>query len=186
MPPTRASRLARLVLAATGVGLLTGFFGVGGGFAIVPALVLVLGYSMPVAVGTSLLVISLNSASALAIRTDLRRPRRCRLAGHRLLHARRRARQPPRRPGRPAGRSAPLDAIVRRAPAGHRGIPARRQHPARPRELTPQIPAGWETLSAHSPLGGLAHDVALVDRRRSSGLRSVGLPVAGQDRPSAL
>jgi uncharacterized membrane protein YfcA len=67
-PPTRPSRLARLVLAATGVGLLTGFFGVGGGFAIVPALVLVLGYSMPVAVGTSLLVISLNSASALTIR----------------------------------------------------------------------------------------------------------------------
>ncbi len=57
-----------LVLAATAVGLLTGFFGVGGGFAVVPALVLALGLSMPMAVGTSLLVIALNSATALASR----------------------------------------------------------------------------------------------------------------------
>ncbi|NLT29859.1 MAG: sulfite exporter TauE/SafE family protein [Propionibacterium sp.] len=61
-------RPVRLVLAATGVGLLTGFFGVGGGFAVVPALVLVLGLSMPVAVGTSLLVIAINSATALVFR----------------------------------------------------------------------------------------------------------------------
>ncbi|MBK7720855.1 MAG: sulfite exporter TauE/SafE family protein [Austwickia sp.] len=60
--------LLRVVLAATGVGLLTGFFGVGGGFAVVPALVLALGFSMPTAVGTSLLVITLNSATALASR----------------------------------------------------------------------------------------------------------------------
>ena len=40
----------------------------GGGFVIVPALVLALGFEMPVAVGTSLLVISVNSASALAAR----------------------------------------------------------------------------------------------------------------------
>ena len=58
----------RVVLAATAVGLLTGFFGVGGGFAVVPALVLALGLSMPVAIGTSLLVIALNSATALAFR----------------------------------------------------------------------------------------------------------------------
>lgn len=58
----------KLVLAATGVGLLTGFFGVGGGFAVVPALVLVLGLAMPAAVGTSLLVIAINSATALASR----------------------------------------------------------------------------------------------------------------------
>ncbi len=44
-------------------------FGVGGGFVIVPALTLGLGLSMPAAVGTSLLVITLNSASALAART---------------------------------------------------------------------------------------------------------------------
>jgi len=58
----------KIVAAATGVGLLTGFFGVGGGFVIVPALVLALGFEMPVAVGTSLLVIAINSGAALAAR----------------------------------------------------------------------------------------------------------------------
>jgi len=72
-PTASVSSVARirpvpLVLAATGVGLLTGFFGVGGGFAVVPALVLALGLEMPTAVGTSLVVIALNSASALASR----------------------------------------------------------------------------------------------------------------------
>lgn len=61
-------RSARVVAAATAVGLLTGFFGVGGGFVIVPALVLVLGFDMPTAVGTSLLVISINSVAALGAR----------------------------------------------------------------------------------------------------------------------
>ena len=61
-------RAAKVVVAATAVGLLTGFFGVGGGFAVVPALVLALGFSMPAAVGTSLLVITVNSATALASR----------------------------------------------------------------------------------------------------------------------
>lgn len=60
--------VVRTVAAATAVGLLTGFFGVGGGFAVVPALVLALGFSMPAAVGTSLLVISINSATALVAR----------------------------------------------------------------------------------------------------------------------
>ena len=40
----------------------------GGGFVIVPALVLALGFEMPVAVGTSLLVIAINSAAAFAAR----------------------------------------------------------------------------------------------------------------------
>ncbi|MEO6790323.1 MAG: sulfite exporter TauE/SafE family protein [Ornithinibacter sp.] len=61
-------RLVTLVATATAVGLLTGFFGVGGGFALVPALVLVLDFPMAVAVGTSLLVIAVNSATALAAR----------------------------------------------------------------------------------------------------------------------
>jgi uncharacterized membrane protein YfcA len=52
-------------LTGLGVGLLTGFFGVGGGFAIVPALVVVLGLPMRDAVGTSLAVIALNSGAAL-------------------------------------------------------------------------------------------------------------------------
>jgi uncharacterized membrane protein YfcA len=61
-------RVAKVVVTATVVGLLTGFFGVGGGFALVPALVLALGFPMPVAVGTSLLVIAVNSATALTAR----------------------------------------------------------------------------------------------------------------------
>ncbi|HET7326853.1 MAG TPA: sulfite exporter TauE/SafE family protein, partial [Nocardioidaceae bacterium] len=61
-------RIAQVLVAATVVGLLTGFFGVGGGFVLVPALVLALGFSMPTAVGTSLLVIAINSATALAFR----------------------------------------------------------------------------------------------------------------------
>ena len=59
---------AQLRAAATGLltGLLTGFFGVGGGFVIVPALVLLLGLPITLAVGTSLAIIALTSASALA------------------------------------------------------------------------------------------------------------------------
>lgn len=64
----REPKPVAVVAAATGVGLLTGFFGVGGGFAVVPALMLVLGMSMPVAVGTSLLVVAINSITALASR----------------------------------------------------------------------------------------------------------------------
>lgn len=48
------------------VGLLTGLFGVGGGFLIIPALVLLLGLPMPAAVGTSLLIIVINSAAGFA------------------------------------------------------------------------------------------------------------------------
>lgn len=58
----------KVVVAGTVVGLLTGFFGVGGGFVIVPALVLALGFTMAEAVGTSLLVITINSAVALSTR----------------------------------------------------------------------------------------------------------------------
>ena len=61
-------RLVKVVVTATAVGMLTGFFGVGGGFVLVPALVLALSFPMPVAVGTSLLVIGVNSATALAAR----------------------------------------------------------------------------------------------------------------------
>lgn len=54
--------------AALGVGLVTGFFGVGGGFVIVPALVLVLGFGIREATATGLLVIAVNSVAALAVR----------------------------------------------------------------------------------------------------------------------
>jgi uncharacterized membrane protein YfcA len=60
--------IVKVLLAGTGVGVLTGFFGVGGGFVIVPALVLALGFTMPEAVGTSLVVIVINSAVSLVTR----------------------------------------------------------------------------------------------------------------------
>lgn len=50
----------KALLAGFGVGVLTGFLGVGGGFLIVPALVMFGGLSMKNAVGTSLFVIFLN------------------------------------------------------------------------------------------------------------------------------
>jgi uncharacterized membrane protein YfcA len=51
------------IMQGIGVGLLTGFVGVGGGFLIVPALVLLGGITMNQAVFTSLVVISINSGS---------------------------------------------------------------------------------------------------------------------------
>ena len=50
------------------VGFLTGLLGVGGGFVIVPALVLILGFSLPAATATSLLIIALNAAVSLGVR----------------------------------------------------------------------------------------------------------------------
>jgi uncharacterized membrane protein YfcA len=58
----------RLIAAGLLIGFLTGFLGVGGGFVAVPVLVIALSLPMPAAVGTSLLVIALNSGVALAAR----------------------------------------------------------------------------------------------------------------------
>jgi hypothetical protein len=60
--------VATVLAAGTAVGFLTGLFGVGGGFVIVPALALALKLPMPQAIGTSLLVIAINSATGLATR----------------------------------------------------------------------------------------------------------------------
>lgn len=58
--------LAKVLIEGLVVGLVTGLVGAGGGFLVVPALVLLGGLSMPVAVGTSLLVISMKSFAGLA------------------------------------------------------------------------------------------------------------------------
>jgi uncharacterized membrane protein YfcA len=57
-----------LRIGALGVctGVLTGLFGVGGGFVIIPALVLGLGLPIDVAVGSSLLVIAVAGAAGFA------------------------------------------------------------------------------------------------------------------------
>ena len=67
-PVANRSGLFRIGAAGTLVGFLTGLFGVGGGFVIVPALALVLRYPMPQAIGTSLVVIAVNTAIAFAAR----------------------------------------------------------------------------------------------------------------------
>ncbi|RBY96540.1 sulfite exporter TauE/SafE family protein [Blastococcus sp. TF02-8] len=65
----RCPRALQVLVTATAVGLLTGFLGVGGGFLVVPALVLALGLDPRFAAGTSLVVITVVSAAALAVRT---------------------------------------------------------------------------------------------------------------------
>jgi uncharacterized protein len=59
-------QVLHLAPVGAGVGLLTGMVGVGGGFLIVPALVLWGGVAMPTAIGTSLLVIAMNCAIGVA------------------------------------------------------------------------------------------------------------------------
>lgn len=58
--------VAKALSAGGVVGLMTGLVGAGGGFLIVPALVLLGGLPMVAAVGTSLLVISMNSLAGFA------------------------------------------------------------------------------------------------------------------------
>jgi hypothetical protein len=62
-------RALKLLLAATAVGLLTGFLGVGGGFLVVPALLFALSLPMQYAAGTSLVVIAITSVAALVVRS---------------------------------------------------------------------------------------------------------------------
>jgi len=57
----RAIPMGKLALVGTALGLFTGMMGVGGGFLLVPALVLLCGMDVKVAVGTSLLIIAVNS-----------------------------------------------------------------------------------------------------------------------------
>jgi uncharacterized membrane protein YfcA len=61
-----ATGIVRLFIEGLGVGVVTGLVGAGGGFLIVPALAILGGLPMPMAVGTSLLVIAMNSVAGLA------------------------------------------------------------------------------------------------------------------------
>lgn len=61
-------RALKVLVTATAVGLLTGFLGVGGGFLVVPVLLLARALPMRYAAGTSLVVITLTSVAALAVR----------------------------------------------------------------------------------------------------------------------
>ncbi|MDX1617915.1 MAG: sulfite exporter TauE/SafE family protein [Balneolaceae bacterium] len=61
--PDRDNAKIKMAAEGIGVGVMTGFVGVGGGFLIVPALVLLGGLPISLAVGTSLLIISMKSFS---------------------------------------------------------------------------------------------------------------------------
>ncbi|HET7898839.1 MAG TPA: sulfite exporter TauE/SafE family protein, partial [Flavisolibacter sp.] len=54
-------RFGKLVLYGIAIGLVTGLLGAGGGFLLIPALVLLLKLPMKKAIGTSLMIIALNS-----------------------------------------------------------------------------------------------------------------------------
>lgn len=57
----RHHEMAYLVFLGLAVGLITGLLGAGGGFLIIPALVIIVGLSMKIAIGTSLIIIAINS-----------------------------------------------------------------------------------------------------------------------------
>jgi len=62
---TQECRPVRCLATGIAVGVLTGFLGVGGGFLILPALVLFAGLEMKTAIGTSLAVIAVNCFGGL-------------------------------------------------------------------------------------------------------------------------
>lgn len=59
-------RVALIAFEGLVVGLIAGFVGAGGGFLIIPALVLLAGLAMKVAIGTSLMIIALQSLIGFA------------------------------------------------------------------------------------------------------------------------
>ncbi len=63
---TIKAHLGQIALLGVGVGALTGLVGVGGGFLIVPALVLLSGIPMKTAIGTSLAIVAANSSTGFA------------------------------------------------------------------------------------------------------------------------
>ncbi|KRE34866.1 hypothetical protein ASG82_00065 [Mycobacterium sp. Soil538] len=63
---THRMPIPKIIAEGLAVGLVTGLVGAGGGFLVVPALALLGGLPMPVAVGTSLIVIAMKSFAGLA------------------------------------------------------------------------------------------------------------------------
>jgi uncharacterized membrane protein YfcA len=59
-----------LPIMGTLIGFIAGFFGVGGAFLVVPTLILAFGVSAHIAAGTGLIVMLLNSTTALLVRYD--------------------------------------------------------------------------------------------------------------------
>lgn len=55
------NKIPKLLLYGVGIGTVTGFLGAGGGFLLIPVLVLLLRLPMKTAIGTSLMIIAINS-----------------------------------------------------------------------------------------------------------------------------
>ena len=60
-PQMTAIRAAKLIFGSAGIGLLTGMVGAGGGFLIIPTLIALFGLHVKEAIGTSLMIIAINS-----------------------------------------------------------------------------------------------------------------------------
>ncbi|WDF54175.1 sulfite exporter TauE/SafE family protein [Mucilaginibacter sp. KACC 22063] len=65
-PGSKKLNVLKLLGYGVGIGLATGMLGAGGGFLLIPTLVLLVGLPMKEAVGTSLLIIALNSLIGFA------------------------------------------------------------------------------------------------------------------------
>ncbi|MDO8893250.1 MAG: sulfite exporter TauE/SafE family protein [Sulfurimicrobium sp.] len=61
-----SAHMGHIAAHGVGVGILTGLVGVGGGFLIVPALVLLSGIPMKIAIGTSLVIVAAKSYAGFA------------------------------------------------------------------------------------------------------------------------
>jgi uncharacterized protein len=66
LPPSNRA-VHRMIVSGIVVGLVTGFLGAGGGFILIPSLVLLLGLPMKKAIGTSLFIIALNALVGFAL-----------------------------------------------------------------------------------------------------------------------
>lgn len=64
--PNQKIKLYKFILFGVGIGIVTGFLGAGGGFLLIPTLVLLFGLPMKEAIGTSLFIIALNSLIGFA------------------------------------------------------------------------------------------------------------------------
>ena len=71
LPEPVGPRIARVLMLGAAVGTLAGLVGAGGGFLIVPALILLAGLPASAAIGTSLLVIAMQSLAGLAAQPAL-------------------------------------------------------------------------------------------------------------------
>ncbi|MEU8801029.1 sulfite exporter TauE/SafE family protein [Spirillospora sp. NPDC048819] len=167
--------MPRILAEGLAVGVVTGLVGAGGGFLVVPALVLLGGLSMPVAVGTSLMVIAMKSFAGLAgylHSVDLDWPLTLAVTGAAVLGALAGA--------WPAGR---IDPVRLRQAFGWfvlvmAAIVLTQQAPAAARHALFATPGGWAALAAVT----VSFTVAVAFQKRKTKRRE---PSAGGEQGHA-